>query len=781
MYKRVVVKDGQGVNEVDFERLGTFPQTGIDLLTRDLMASALVYSGLLVTQSGSVAVQIAPGRVYDNGRQFASEVTEERSFAAFVPVTAGQSVICLIVAQGQEVSDDVEDRYYERPIDPNNPASGTQQSIDDGYRTRNRKVVLTVAPGIEGARPVAPVAPIGAVAVAEVLVTTSGIQSVTMRTDSQAQRLERVAGEVSDVAKTLALITQAIEGLRADQAGIKASLLGSASKGALAALQVDMALIKDRFDISDDNSPYWGDRFLDLRETDVQHPDYKALVEEGIRFPYANITEVPLSVYNANDPNLSHAGSGLICPRYVATDGITVTAATGEMPLGGIAVQTITVEQLVEKRERVRVGTTFTICNNAQFWQSGRYDPIAGIFTSATGETYKAGAELKAWQGLFDHQFVRLQQYWTDTIDVPYEKFTANQKTVSGVIKAQSFLVHQERWTPRTWLGIKRWGKGAAVTAVLVECRDDGTPDPTRALATVHKSEADFKAWPERTYFPFDKPRFLAPLAGSQSRARAYAMMYFVTGDVDVATADGQSFLGGNLFSTTDGRYFDGDLTRDLVFGIDFCSFEITQIPVNLTAWNLDGGIQGIDILAPTIVPSASNIVYEINVGGVWRPLSDQTIGGGILDGVTVYYQSRVVLTGTQWAMPIIETGNSRVRLTRNGDKLTWVSADWLIGEQATEFSFRVVVAAHDADRHTLNAKCLHGAGYKTATAAVSVTSRVVAGREVARPDQEYAVEMEWTFKLPAAVDRAKFRLDGSTSNHRLPYNVEWAAARKTA
>ncbi|MBD8556909.1 hypothetical protein IFT84_20580 [Rhizobium sp. CFBP 8762] len=780
MYQRVVVKEGQGVNEVDFERLGTFPQTGIDLLTRDLMASALVYSGLLVTQSGSVTVQIAPGRLYDNGRQFASEVTEERSFAAFVPVTAGQSVICLIVAQGQEVSDDVEDRYYERPIDPNNPASGTQQSIDDGYRTKNRKVVLTVAPGIEGARPVAPVAPIGAVAVAEVLVTTSGIQSVTMRTDSQAQRLERVAGQVNDVAKTLALITQAIEGLRADQAGIKASLLGSASKGALAALQVDMALIKDRFDISDNNSPYWGDRFLDLRETDIKHPDYKALVEEGIRFPYANITEVPLSVYNPNDPNLSHAGSGLICPRYVATDGITVTAATGEMPLGGIAVQTITVEQLVEKRERVRVGSTFTICNNNQWWQSGRYDPIAGIFTSATGETYKAATDHYDPVNA-NHRIMRVQQYWTDTIDVPYEKFTANQKTVSGVIKAQSFLVHQERWTPRTWLGIKRWGKGAAVTAVLVECRDDGTPDPTRALATVHKSEADFKAWPERTYFPFDKPRFLAPLAGSQSRARAYAMMYFVTGDVDVATADGQSFLGGNLFSTTDGRYFDGDLTRDLVFGIDFCSFEITQIPVNLTAWNLDGGIQGIDILAPTIVPSASNIVYEINVGGVWRPLSDQTIGGGILDGVTVYYQSRVVLTGTQWAMPIIETGNSRVRLTRNGDKLTWVSADWLIGEQATEFSFRVVVAAHDADRHTLNAKCLHGAGYKTATAAVSVTSRVVAGREVARPDQEYAVEMEWTFKLPAAVDRAKFRLDGSTSNHRLPYNVEWAAARKTA
>lgn len=780
MHKRVVVKEGQGVNEADFERLGTFPQTGIDLLTRDLMASALVYSGLLVTQSGSVTVQIAPGRLYDNGRQFASEVTEERSFAAFVPVTAGQSVICLIVAQGQEVSDDVEDRYYERPIDPNNPASGTQQSIDDGYRTRNRKVVLTVAPGIEGARPVAPVAPIGAVAVAEVLVTTSGIQSVTMRTDTQAQRLERVAGEVSNVAKTLALITQAIEGLRADQAGIKASLLGSASKGALAALQVDMALIKDRFDISDDNSPYWGDRFLDLRETDIKHPDYKALVEEGIRFPYANKTEVPLSLYNPNDPNLSHAGSGLICPRYVATDGITVTAATGEMPMGGIAVQTITVEQLVEKRERVRVGSTFTICNNNQWWQSGRYDPIAGIFTSATGETYKAATDHYDPNNA-NHRIMRVQQYWTDTIDVPYEKFSANQKTVSGVIKAQSFLVHQERWTPRTWLGIKRWGKGAAVTAVLVECRDDGTPDPTRALATVHKNEADFKAWPERTYFPFDKPRFLAPLAGSQSRARAYAMMYFVTGDVDVATADGQSFLGGNLFSTTDGRYFDGDLTRDLVFGIDFCSFAITQIPINLTAWNLDGGIQGIDILAPTIVPSASNIVYEINVGGVWRPLSDQTIGGGILDGVTVYYQSRVVLTGTQWAMPIIETGNSRVRLTRNGDKFTWVSADWLIGEQATEFSFRVVVAAHDADRHTLTAKCLHGAGYKTATAAVSVTSRVVAGREVARPDQEYAVEMEWTFKLPAAVDRAKFRLDGSTSNHRLPYNVEWAAARKTA
>lgn len=795
MYKKVVVEEGQGVSEVDFDRLGSFPQTGMELLTGDHLTAGLVYAGFLTTVSDTVTVQIAAGRVYDGGRQYASEDVQERSVADYVPVTAGKSVICLVVGQGQEIADALENRFYERPIDPQNPDAGTQQTVDDGYRIRHRKAVLTVIPGIEGVRPVAPAAPIGSVAIAEILITTSGIQSVTMRVETAAIRVAAIAANQRAIQTDIALIRQAVEGLRADQAGIKAQLLGAASQRAIAALSVDMALIKDRLDVPDDGSQYWADRFLDYAETDYDpatatgHPDFDARVAEGIRFAFFGEAAFPLSLYNPNDPNLTHAASGLICPRYTAVEGIAVTAATGEMALGGVSSTAVTVERLTEKRERIRTGSSFTVCNNSQFWTSGRYDPVSGIFTSAAGETYKAAAELRNLGGGVNHQYVRLQRFWTDTIDVAYDKFTADAVTVNGVVKAESFLVHQERWSPRTWLGIKRWGAGAEITAVLCEAKDNGDPDTSRALATVTKTAADFKVWPERTYFTHAKPVFLAPIAGSHNRARAYAIAYFVTGDVDVATADGSAFLGGNLFTTTDGVAYDVDLVKDLCFGVDYCSFEITQIPVRLGAFQLSGGIEDIDILAPMIVPSAAQTVFEINIDGTWRALSAANAQADFINGVTSLYEARVVLTGTQWGMPIIETGQSRVRLTRNKDAFVWVGPgadDGTDGHTfdapASEVKLKAVVGAFDAARHTLTAKCLSGAGFATVVTAPAPTVRAVPGREVARIDQEAAVEMEWTFDLSLApADTVKLRLEGGTDNYRVPFHVEWAVARRTA
>lgn len=794
MYKRVVVEEAQGVSEIDYERLGTFPQRGLELLGLDALVAGLYYAGMMTVMADSVNVQIAAGRVYDGGKMFASETVQERSLAAFVPTTAGQSVICLVVGQGQEKSDDLENRYYERPIDPQNPDAGTQQTVADGYRTRNRQAVLTIQPGIEAARPVAPTAPIGAVAIAEILVTTSGIQSITMRTDTRMMRLEEVVTRQKAIVALLDVIQQTVEGLRADQAGIKAELRASASKTAIASLQVDMALMKDRLDIGDDGSPYWADRFLDYYETDYDpvtdtgHPDFKALVEEGIRFPYAAVSEAPLSLYNPNDPNLMHATAGIICPRYTPVEGIAVLNPTSDMALGGVTSASITVEHLTESRERTRYGDQFTICNNSAFWQSGKYDPIEGVFTSSTGETYKAAAELADWGGGVNHQIIRLQQYWTDTIDVPYDKYTANEVTLNGVIKAWSFLQHQERWTPRHWLAIKSWGVGASITAVLCECSDNGMPDLSRALVSTTKAAADFKVWPERTYFTLDKPRFLAPIAGSKGKAKSYAIAYFTTGDVQVATADGSTAMTTNLWITTDGVAFDIDQTKDIVAGVDFCSFDITQIPVRLQGWNLGGGILGVDILAPAITPAASNSVYEVNVNGTWKALSAANSQSSVLNGVTSFYDARVTLTGTQWAMPIIEMENSRVRLTRPDDDFTWIGpgdADgldgWAIGSAAAEIELTAVIGAWDAARHALTAKCLSGAGFATSVTAAAPVVTTVPGREVGRPDQESAVQMVWTFTLPTHPTAVKFRLEGTTNNVKIPFHVEWAAARKAS
>ena len=247
-----------------------------------------------------------------DGKTYALETVQERSVAEYVPVTAGKSVICLVIGQGQEISDDPDDRYYERPINPENPSAGTQQTVEDAYRIKNRIVSITVVPGAEAVRPVAPVAPVGSVAIAEILVTTSGIQAIAMRADTRAMTLEALVMEVERQQQINSEQGQAIEGLRADLAGVRAKLLNTASVNTMTALQVDMALIKDRLDVPDDGSPYWADRFLDYDETDFDpvtdtgHPDFDALVMEGIRANFEAESSFPLSLLAPNDPNLMH-------------------------------------------------------------------------------------------------------------------------------------------------------------------------------------------------------------------------------------------------------------------------------------------------------------------------------------------------------------------------------------------------------------------------------------------------------------------------------------------
>jgi len=216
--------------------------------------------------------------------------------------------------------------------------------------------------------------------------------------------------------------------------------------------------------------------------------------------------------------------------------------------------------------------------------------------------------------------------------------------------------------------------------------------------------------------------------------------------------------------------------------GIDFCAFEITQMPIRLNSWQLTGGIESIDILAPQLVPAAANVVYEINVNGSWKALSAQNSDAGFINGITALYETRVVFTGTEWGMPIIEMGDSRVRLTRPKDQLTWISADWALGEQAAEMKLRAVIGAWDAARHTIVPTILSGAGFATETPATETVTRPVIGREQARPDQEAAVEVEWTFDLSATTpDTVKLKLEAATNNARVPFHVEWLVARKTA
>ncbi|WP_311276171.1 hypothetical protein [Methylobacterium sp. WCS2018Hpa-22] len=733
-----------------------------------------------------VSVNIAAGRVYDGGKQYALEEKQVRSVATYVPTIAGRSVICLVIAQGDEVSDNMENRYYERAIDPKNPNAGVQQSVDDGYRTKNRKVVVSVIPSVEAARPAAPAAPTGAVAVAEILVTTSGIQKITMRDDTKAKRLDSAITQIADIVNYLDEINQSIDGLRADLAAVAAKTGAPVAMAAIGAIENDLANVKAKLGLPVDDAPYYTDNFLDYEfsdwnpETQKGNVDFDARIEEGIRFAYEAESTVALSLLNPNDPNVMHVGRGLICPAYTEVAGLSVAKASGDMPLGGVSVQTVTVKTLTKSVTRIRYGTGFTVSNSSNFWKGGGRDSINGLFRDAKGVLYSAIPIIETNKKIVGS--TRLRQIFKDTILESYEKLLVKEKTVSGVVKAETFLMANERWVTGTDLGIKRWGAGASITASVCECDNSGRPDPTRAVQTVTLTEAQFKAWPAWTSFDFDEPAMLGPLSTEDGRARPWAVVWYTVGDVDVMTADGSRYTAGTLLSTTDMQYFDPDITKDICFRLRYAKFNNSDLTVRLGSWNLSGGIENIDILASILAPNSSTATFEIFVGNRWRKLDNDEAGASFIGGTQALYEARVVLHGNMYSMPIIDTIGSRVRCSRPKGHLDWIGTDFGLGGTATEIKVRALVGAYDSARHTLKAALRYGSGYGTVKAPTGAPKITVApGRAKTRVDQESAVEVEWTFSFTSAVSAVKPELIIDTNNYKIPCHVEQITVRKSA
>lgn len=766
MFARVIIDVDQEVTDEDLDRIGTFPQDGVTRLTDDLLVSGRLYKGFTTVTSGLTAIEVAPGRIYDAGAMYALKANLQMSVAEFIPITAGQKVYVTLIGQGREEDGYIESRNYEREVPQSGGGTAIQQVPASGARAKVRSAILTLYPGAPSVIPVKPSIPLGTVAIADILIGTGGIETITMRTANEAPELDTLAVAYSGLATRLGLVDQEIAGLRNDLAALAGRFKSSVSRVAFQALQGDVAFLKDSLDIADTGSPYGADNFLDEGESDIENVDYKARILEGLRFPAANQWKGPLALYNVNDGNLMHASAGLICPKYVAVDGIKLTDRSGSMPLGGTVYQTMELTQMLMSRQETAYGDYFETCTNSSWWQSGQYDAAKGIFRIGN-ETYEVAQYTNDhFQWGMGHAINRVRKFWTTTVSEPYNVYAPVNHTIQGVLKAQSWLQSQDRWAPGVRLGLESWSAGAEITVSLIECGSNAAPEPGRTLAKTTLAASQFKVWPEQTRFPWSTPVFL-------ESGKRYAYLIATTGDVNAAYAEGQKFLSGNLFETTDGAFFIGDLTRDLCHVTEYCQFTLTSLTVLLQGINLDGGIHNIRIRNAEVVPENSTRTFQLQVGGSWRtieaPEGEDTMFGS---GVTPYYDFRVVLNGNQWAMPILDMGSSEVDLFRADDDVRHITPVIAFGSSLETVYVKATMGAWDAARHTLAARLRHGAGYATLKTHDAVETKPVIG-----PDglvRASAVEMIWTFNFTApGIAGCKIDFIGTTNNPRVTYHVE--------
>lgn len=746
MQDRVIIQRDQQITDEDLNNMGLFPQAAFDLLVREAIEPGLKYTGFNVVESGPAQVVVGAGAVWSDGRVFIrnDEAGVEIDMLANLPAVGNKYVA--IVAWGDERDTEVEPRTF--LLDPISRA--TEARAVATVRTRYANVDKVI--GTESTSPVVP--PVGAdiIVVAHVLLSPTGILSITRVTDNELVSSRDNANALIELGLWRAQTGARLETIETDVTGLSESLRGAAKIENLFEVSRDVAVLKSKVGLPEDYSSYGYDPFLvlDQSETDAEvvtgqpsHPNLDCLVEEGLRFaPFAIHTQ-QLELLNSDDVKVRRQDN-FIMPAFTEVARISSIGRDDEISLAQYENQTVEMVQKMVSRQRVRYGGFREECTNAAWWKSGQYDPVSGIFKIGN-ESFEV---LEFYTRPSGSIGARLRQYWVDYYDEPYWDAVTTTSSVNGSVVAQTFLNSQETWLTAIGLYFTRKGN-ANVELALTEVTEGGAPDMSKVIARTTLAAADIQLYPLQTKVPF-------PLT-LLTRGERYAIVPISTGAHYLALTQSNKFTQGSLFYSTDGSWFQGDLVKDLSFVIFAAKFSTPRVEVQLQAWELAGGIFDIDILADAIVPDGTSLTYDVRVNNVWVPLSGANLDA--LSSLPPLLQARAVFQGTTDLMPRLGlAARSQVKTMRPKTSFVHITDAKTPPAPVNTVWVDIRLEAWDGDHNTAVVKLLSGAGYATVTDAAVVEEA---------PDERdpRAITRRYIFTLGAPISSFKIRTEGTTDS----------------
>jgi hypothetical protein len=770
MQNKVIFNDGQDVDPSDFNNLQTYAQTSIDTLVADAVSSNQRYAGLTVTKTAATSVGIDIGRLYSNGKVYAYGSVTTQDFLSNLPV-AGNKIVT-VVAYGTEVDTDVTPREFLI-----NETTG--QSQPKPVATRHARVCnVSFAYGVEAPSPVAPIISAGYTAIADILLTPTGVSTITMRSDNAVTSLDGVDNRLDDLEEFEGQIGPKVTTLSSDLASLSQKLNGQVSTQVLGQLLVRVAALESKNGIPSTNVSSHADYFLDASKLDLANPLSSCTQNEGIRFPLANANQSQLALFNPLDVNAHLDTSGLLLPSYTRKLWLSTGSQSDQVRISGYSYQTNALVQKTMTQQVTQYGAAFDVCTNSAFWQSGTYNPITGIFTAPGGATFNAALDLNGLPYLYSgdgymHTPVRLQQFWTDSVTVPYWDTVTTTHNVNGAFIAESFLQGQDIWLDAVGLYFTQLADtGDATIAILEVSNATGLPDMTSAISVTSLPRASMQIAPKETVVSIT-PTFL-------QAGKRYAVAIVTAADHWVATVPGESFTSGTFFYILDGAYAQGDGTKDLQMNLYRAVPKSNRTSIQLNPLSLNGGILGIQVYAQTWVPSNCTLSYEIQVNGNWYALSDVTEytlgqGGAVLPLLPL----RVTFVGSSDMMPAVMLSGSVVKVTRPD---VVAKAFTLPVQVPSTSQIRVIQRYENWDSvyHTATIKLRTGGVYATAQGSSSSYTTVVnpsSYTDVAGTDPVAGkyIERTYVFNLGAAVTSFVIETDLNTSTNLKQFHVAFS------
>lgn len=684
MEDKVIFRDRQELQGADLNNIQEYTDKTLQDIIKDSITTKKQYQGLQVIMKSTTEIDVAPGRLWmgDVGNIYTKLATETVSVFSYLPVSDKKYIA--VHVYGEENDIDIEPRDFLTDI-----TTGQTEPSSVAMK-KARQIVVEITSGLESAEPQKPAVPTGKVLIAYVLLDSSGIVSIENNTGANLPRVHDVNVRLKDVEQWRAVAKPKIETLSSELAGLTESFSKVDSRDKFAAVVADVARLKELLNIPDTYGEYAADHFLDVDESDTVHLEYDAIVEEGVRFNWDNRSEVQPDLFNPLDSNIEQSyynNTGFLLPTFEDEVRLQTTGFAGELSISQYQFQTHEFKKGTIVRERIRFGEARTVCTNSQWWRSGQYDPITGIFEK-DGETFQ----------VFDkhsHKWFRIKQFWKDEYEDEYWYTMTTTDSINGSQVAQTFLNSNSGWLTKLGLYFTQIDANGTVYMHICETKN-GKPVMERCIGSTSVAAGDINLHPEETVFDFPEPIYL-------KSGRRYAIVLTTGGDHYVAVVSGEEFTQGTLFYSSDGAYFQGDFTKDLMMNFYYASFEKVFTHAQLQTQNLSGGITDIDILANAVVPKGTELMFEYQYNGIWYTIDDEN--DELLAGLPSTLPMRVTFIGSKDVMPAFKLQGSVVWCSRPKVTFKHISAERTLGTPTESIEVQALLEEYEEVEHDLTIK----------------------------------------------------------------------------
>ena len=748
MQRKIIYRDRQELQAQDLNSTQDFVEASFDTLIADVVADDRRYAGLTVAQSSNDEVTVAPGRVYDRGKVYVTDQATAKSLLTSLPVASKR--IVSVVAFGQTAEVDVQPRSFVTDL-----ASNETEPQPVAMRAWRKAAVDFVA-GIESLNPQGAALPSGVVHIADVVLSATGVVSITQMSESRVPSINSALGRVAALEQFRDAVGAQVGALSTTVSGLQERSASKASVADVLDLQEALARLRRDVGVPAGALDYGFDDFSDPFRSAEDHPAYAAEIDGALLFPYDAPAQGDLDLFNPTDPNGFKSPEGLLFPRFDVAPFLQTSGVSGSASLSSFQLTSFNTRKVTRTRTYTHTGRTYAGVSfeahpleKGGKWRTMTRNYKRRYAKQIMGELEKQDVTRNARINYSRYSYTRTRK------EVSYKR-QETQNTISGAIMAQTFVAPRSGWLARIGLRFTSTSSNGDVTVALVRTAG-GRPDPNSVLAEVTLPAADLRG--NGTETPFD----IGPV--EISPGERYAIMIASNGGHAVALADGVSVLQGGVFYGQDGAFIPRHAGQSLLVTLYAATFHQPHVELRLRDQTRSGGITEIDVVAQELVPEGADVGYEVQVGGQWVPLEDAE---PLVTTRPSTVPLRVVLTGTTDAMPAVEMRSEGVTVAKPATEMTHISLPRTLPSPSTHITVDLTVGFWRPGDHVVDVSLID-VGNATTLAADSASTTKLEDM----PEGLEVVRKRFVFTPATAVSDYQIQIDGvDNSNDYAPFSV---------